>query len=630
VIRGIIGTGGHIDHGKTALVGALTGVSTDRLPEEQRRGITIDLGFARLLLDDGVAGVVDVPGHEDFIRNMVAGASGFDLLLLVVAADEGVMPQTREHVAIAELLAVPRAVVALTKVDRVDPDWLELVEDDVATFLEGTPFADARVVPTSVVSGQGLDTLRRAIGDALPAARGRSDDLFRLPVDRVFTVRGTGTVVTGTVWSGCLKREEQVRILPGARTARVRSLQVHGEEVDAVAPGQRAAIALAGIERIHAGRGSTLVTDPAWTAASAITASLRVLPASPWRIEHGQRLRVHLGTAEVMARAYLMGRDALEPGDEGWAQLRFEAPVVARSGDRLVIRSYSPVTTIGGGVVAEPYPGKRRRLTPEDARFLASQVGDAPQARVAAALEERGVAGVPVGALPILTGATPADVKKALATLDAVVAGDRAFAAPAARSVLEGLTRTVDAYHEAHLLRRGIDTERLRRGAPDGAEDALVAHALALLLDRGQLVMVDGLVARAGFEPSLDPEQQAARDRILAAIQDAGYAPPRLDQLAAALGEPPDLPDLIAHLDAGGEIRRLEHDLYMHRAHLDRLVDRVRSSFAGRTDVSPAEFRDLVSASRKHLIPILEYLDRTGVTVRSGEGRAVPPERREI
>lgn len=624
MIRAVIGTGGHIDHGKTALVEALTGVRTDRLPEEQRRGITIDLGFTRLVLEDGVAGVVDVPGHEDFIRNMVAGASGFDLLLLVVAADEGVMPQTREHVAIAELLAVPRAVVALTKVDLVDDDWLELAADDVATFLADTPFADAPVVPTSATTGAGLDALQAAIRAALPAARGRPDDLFRLPVDRVFTIRGTGTVATGTVWSGRLSREDHVRILPGDRTARVRALQVHGEDVDGVEPGQRAAVALGGIDRADAGRGSTLVTDPSWAATPAVTASLRVIPGTRWRIEHGQRLRVHLGTTEAMARAFLLDGPILEPGADGWAQLRFEEPVVARVGDRLVVRSYSPVTTIGGGIVAETMPRRRRRLGPGDARYLLALLDDDPAARVAAAVERAGLGGVARRALPISTGATPDDVDRALAALSALIAGDRAFPAGAGARVAAALTDALGRYHRAHPLRRGMDPQELRRAAPDGAHDALVEHALATLQERGELVMAAGRAALSAFEPTLTPDQRADRDRVLGAFADAGYAPPRVDQLEELVARPDELHEIMALIEAEGHLLRLDQDLFIHRDHIDRLVHDVRQRFAGRTDVTPAEFHDVVQTSRRHLIPILEHLDRTGVTVRDGDGRAVP------
>jgi selenocysteine-specific elongation factor len=626
MIRSIIGTGGHIDHGKTALVEALTGVRTDRLPEEKRRGITIDLGFARLDLEDAVIGLVDVPGHEDFIRNMVAGASGFDLLLLVVAADEGVMPQTREHVAIAELLGVPRAVVALTKVDLVDPDWLELARDDVVGFLEETPFAGAPVVPTSAVTGAGLDGLRAAIRTALPAARGEGDDLFRMPVDRVFTVRGTGTVVTGTVWSGALSGDRPVRILPADRPARVRGLQVHGEDVPSVAPGHRAAIALAGVDREEAPRGSTLVTDAVWTAARSVTLRLRVLRGSRWSIEHGQRIRVHLGTGETMARAFLVDGAVIGPGEAGWAQLRFESPVVARTGDRVVIRSYSPVTTIGGGVVAEPDPRRRRRLLPGDAEFLAAMIQEDRGRRVSAAIARAGVAGVSRRRLPIVTGASPGVVARAMEEDAALEIGDAVFPADAASSVSDALRRALSAYHAAHPLRTGMDAEQLRRAAPAGSHEGLVARVMTGLVEQGALRMRDGRVAAAAFTPSLTPDQDRTRQQVRDAFRVAGHAPPRLDQLEQDLGGPDHLAEIVALLEQDGTLVRLEPDLYMHRDHVDRLVRLVRDRFAGRDDVGPPEFREVIPVSRKHLIPILEFLDRSGVTVRAGEGRAVPGE----
>jgi selenocysteine-specific elongation factor len=625
MIRGIVGTGGHIDHGKTALVEALTGIRTDRLPEEQRRGITIDLGFAHLELDDGVAGVVDVPGHEDFIRNMVAGASGFDLFLLVVAADEGVMPQTREHVAIAELLGVPAAVVALTKTDLVDREWLELAADDVATFLADTRFADAAVVATSAVTGVGMDELRRAIGTAMPAPRGRPDDLFRLPVDRVFTVHGTGTVATGTVWSGRLGPDAHVRILPGDGTARVRALQVHGAEVPAVEAGQRAAIALAGVDRDDVGRGASLVVGAGWEASRLLTTSLRVLPGSEWSIEHGQRIRVHLGTAEIMARAFLANaRDPLEPGDEAWAQLRFEAPVVARAGDRIVVRSYSPVTTIGGGIVAEPASRRRRRITAEDASRLAALVGPDREGRVVAAVHRAGLEGAPRRQLPIRTGITPAEVDDALDAMGAVVAGDAAFPADAARQVADALTTAVSAYHGQDPLRPGMDPQALRRAAPPGTAAALLSHALDTLLADGVLAMRAGRVARADFAPSLTPAQQALSDRLLGALDQAGCAPPRLDELRETTRAGQELLALLALLEADGRIVRLDHDLFIHYDHIQRVITDVRSRLAGRSGLGPADFRDVIPTSRKHLIPILEHLDRQGVTARAGVGRAVP------
>ncbi|MYJ16997.1 MAG: selenocysteine-specific translation elongation factor, partial [Gemmatimonadetes bacterium] len=358
--RLILGTAGHIDHGKTALVQALTGVDTDRLAEEKRRGITIDLGFAELPVSDDLAfGVVDVPGHESFIRNMLAGATGMDLVLLVVSADEATMPQTREHLAIVRLLGVERVVVALSRIDLVEEEWLELALDDVRELLAGTPYADAPIVPTSAVTGAGLDELRAALAREGGRARARLDaDIVRLPVDRVFTVRGTGTVVTGTLWSGSLSLDQRIRLEPGGLAARVRGLEVHGRSVRTARAGERTAVALAGsrVGREAVGRGQVVVGADPWVAADRVTARIELLPDTAWGIERGQRVRVHLGTSEVMARVFLLDCAEIVAGEVAWAQLRLEAPLVARTRDHVVLRSYSPMTTIGGGIVAEPSP----------------------------------------------------------------------------------------------------------------------------------------------------------------------------------------------------------------------------------------------------------------------------------
>ncbi|MGK7311078.1 MAG: selenocysteine-specific translation elongation factor [Candidatus Longimicrobiales bacterium M2_2A_002] len=623
-VRGIVGTAGHIDHGKTALIGALTGEHTDRLPEEQERGISIDLGFSHLDTDRGTIGVIDVPGHEDFIRNMLAGATGIDVLLLVVAADEGVMPQTREHTAIADLLGVHRAVVALTKTDLVDDEWLGLVHDDIADFLADSPFAGAPVIPTSTADGTGIEAVRGALEEVFDSRRGRPDDLFRMPVDRTFTVRGTGTVVTGTVWSGRLARDSTVRILPGGLDVRVRGLQVHGGSVDAVEAGQRAAIALAGVDRDAVPRGSTVVTHPGWDETTRLTTSLRVLPGVRWSIEPWQRLRVHLATAEVMARAVLLDADRLDPGRQGLIQLRLETPLVARAGDRFVVRSYSPVTTIGGGVVLEPIPPKRTAVGADDLERLAALPGDDATAAVEAVLAEAGGAGIRRDRLPVDTGAAPPEVDRALAGPGAVEVGDRAFAARAVTDARERLLAAVDRYHQSTPTRPGIDPAALRQAAAADAADELVEHALDALLEDAELVTRRGRVARADFHVTLTPEQRALRDRLLEAVRAGGVAPPRLDELVGELDASPSLlEDLVELLEAEGTLVRIEHDLHIHADPLAGAVRRVRERLGGRTGLSPGEFRDVLEVSRRHLIPLLEYFDRTGVTAREADGRAV-------
>ncbi len=618
-MKAVLGTAGHIDHGKTALVRALTGVDTDRLPEEKRRGISIDLGFTRLTLGDAQIGIVDVPGHEDFIRNMLAGATGVDLLLLVVAADEGVMPQTREHVAIAELLGVRSAVVALTKADLAEPDWLDLVRIDLEEFLDGTAFAGAPVVVTAATTGQGMDELRDRIDDALGETRRRTDDLLRLPVDRAFTVRGTGTVITGTVWSGRLERDQRAVLLPGDVEARVRGLQVHGEDRDIVEAGERAAVALAGVDRDRVARGMTLVTDPAWQSTDRLTARLRVLPHGDWSLEPWQRVRVHLGTAEVLARTALLDDDEiLPPGAEGWVQLRLETPLLARAGDRCVVRSYSPVTTIAGGTVVEPLAPKRSRIGDDASRFEAIAPGGTGAVR--ALLEGAGTTGVPLAALPILAGARPEEVAEVRRA--AVEAGDRLFDPGALDTLRERLRDALDRHHAGRPLEPGMDPEELRRAG--GADPGLTEHAIEELLHEGVAVAREGRIARADWSPVLTAAQETLKGRIATALADAGPAAPRIDELTAALDGAAEVPELLALLEDEGAVVRVEPDLYLDAAALQAVANAVRDRLRGREGLGPADFRDAIDVSRKHLMPLLGYLDREGVTVRDREGRSVP------
>lgn len=618
-MSGIIGTGGHIDHGKTALVAALTGVDTDRLPEEKRRGISIDLGFSHLDLGGELHGIVDVPGHEDFIRNMLAGATGFDVLLLVVAADEGVMPQTREHVTIAGLLGVPRAVVALTKADLVSEEWLELARDDVRGFLAKTPFADAPVITASATAGTGLDELRHALEEALPPGRRRADDLFRMPVDRVFTVRGTGTVTTGTVWSGSLAPDAMLRIEPGGTEARVRGLQVHGRDVDEVRAGQRAAVALAGVDRDSVARGTTLVHGAGWRASSILTVRLAVAADSAWSIQQRQRVRVHLGTAEVLARLRLLEAARLEPGGETWAQLRLERPLLARAGDRFVLRSYSPVTTIGGGRVVEPNAPRRKRVGPDLAARLDGLAAD-PITAVETLIRSAAGAGVPVEWIAVDAGASPRQVDAALTR--AIVTGGRAFDPAAAEIVRERLHRAIDAYHRAWPLRQGIEMEELRRAAGDAAP-ALTEHVLNRDVATGRLEMRAGRVARPGHAATLSGPQGESARGVLDALRAAGAAPPPLEELLHEHGLR-DAGEIVRFLEDSGALVRLQPGLYVHASVMDEIAAAVRGRLAGRSGLGPADFRHVIDVSRKHLIPILEQLDLRGVTARDPSGRSVP------
>lgn len=623
-----LGTAGHIDHGKTTLVRALTGVDTDRLAEEKRRGITIDLGFARMPLAGGIElGVVDVPGHEAFVRNMLAGATGIDLVLLVVAADEGVMPQTREHLAIVELLGVRGGVVAITKTDLVDPDWLDLVGAELKERLANTPFAAAPLVPVSAETGAGLDELRSALCRVAAAVADRDvGNLFRLPVDRVFTVRGTGTVVTGTLWSGRIARDETVRLLPSGDTARVRGIQVHGRDVTEATAGQRVALALVGVGRDDITRGCTLVGDRAWEPSRMLTVRLRTLADTGWAIEQRQRIRFHLGTAEVMGRVMVLDGPGIAPGDTGWAQLRLEAPIVARAGDRFVVRSYSPVTTIAGGIVLEPVPPKRRRLEAADrARLETAVAGSAPDG-VAALAELAAWAGSPIERLSIESPQSPATIAATVDRLDGerlIRAGGRIFAAAIAERAEALFLDTIDAAHAAQPLRPGMDREELRRALPTDAPAELREWTLARMLDRGVLAARGGLVARTGFRPHMNQEQQGIRDRILAILEGGGLTPPPLSEMPPALREHRDFPALVRLLEYEDRIAALTPDLYLVRSAINDAVETVRRVLGAGPGFTPAEFKTVLPVSRKYLIPLLEYFDRTGITARRGDSRVL-------
>jgi selenocysteine-specific elongation factor len=621
--RLILGTAGHIDHGKTALVRALTGTDTDRLPEEKRRGISIDLGFARLALpDDTEVGIVDVPGHEAFIRNMLAGATGIDVALLVVAADEGVMPQTREHTAILELLGVGALVVALTKTDMVDPEWLGLATDDVRQLLRGGPFGAAAIVPVSARTRAGLDDLCREIAAAAIRIAGKNtSDLFRLPIDRVFTVHGTGTVVTGTIWSGKAMREQAVRLLPAGRTVRVRALQSHGEDRDSVGAGERVALALAGSGRDAIQRGDTLVEGQGWEPASRLTLRLRVLASAEPGIRHGQRVRFHLATAEVIGRMAGMGTTLIPPGDEGWAQIRLDRPIVARAGDPFVIRSFSPVSTLGGGRVVEVGPPRRKRPSDAERQDLASLLGASPADALAAAARLAGWSGIAPDRLAVATPQPPALIRDALAPAPASQRSGRLFHPDILQEARRLLLEAVDRHHESQPLSPGFRLDALRTALPPASPTSLAAELAAELVADRTLEADGHRVRRTGTEARLSPEQQKAARALSAIFAGAGLAPPQARDLPQDLAARPDLDDLLHHLARTGALVAFAPGWFIDPAALESATRLATAAFGQRADLSPGDFRDLFGISRKFLIPLLEHFDRTGVTIREGDSR---------
>ena len=626
----ILGTAGHIDHGKTALVHALTGTDTDRLKEEKRRGITIELGFAELALGTQRLGVVDVPGHEGFIRSMVAGATGMDLVLLIIAADEGVMPQTREHLIILELLGVPELIVTFTKSDLVDEEWRELVRSDVEEILADTPYAGARMVFTSVINGEGLDGLKAELCDTVKRLGQRNDDdLARLPLDRVFTIQGTGTVVTGTLWTGTLRRGTQVRLLPNEFESRIRKLQVHGGDVEIATPGNRIAVALSGASsnRQTVTRGTTLVSDPNWNSSWMLTVHVQLIQGINCSIKHNQRIRVHIGTSEVMARCALLTKQKISSGSQGWVQLRLEEPVVARARDRIILRTYSPMITIGGGVIAEPQPVKRKVLDDSVRAALENVLEGEPVVAVKALLSIASWYGIDTKALPITSGLPPEIAQEAVARVQndgGLLTSGQLFSREIALEAERLILRTVHQGHIEKPLLSAIPLTVLRSSLPTWAAPEIADAVIDKLTKDGVLERQGSGVKDQGYQSRPSPRQE----QLIAELRDIytrmGLATPLVGELPPHLAHDPDIWGLLKFLEEKEEFVVIADGYYVLKSEFEAAIERVCDLLGGQVNLGPSAFREALPLSRKQLIPMLNYLDGLGITVRHDGGREVP------
>jgi len=648
-MRVVIGTAGHVDHGKTALVKALTGTDTDRLQEERRRGITIELGFAHLTLPGGaVAGVVDVPGHERFVRSMAAGAGGLDLVVLVVAADEGVMPQTREHLDICRLLGVPRGVIAVTKSDllpELGPDWLPLLEEEIRAAVEGTFLAEAPIVPCSSRSGEGLPellaTLARLAAEAPPRP---ADGPLLLPIDRAFSLRGFGTVVTGTLLSGSVGEGETVALGPpsaGVEALRVRSVQVHGAAVPRALAGQRTAINLPGVEPSAIRRGQALVQAGVVPSSTRLDVEVSLLAAADRPLKHRTRLLLHVGTTQVQAAVALLDRAELLPGATAMAQLRLGAPVATLPGQRFILRGFAKLdgrgTTLAGGRVLSIASPRRRRGRPETAAQLAALAGGDLPARLEAVLAMAGPAGLPVEALAGRMALPPRAVEEALQRLGARGASlltdreRRTWVSGAVAAELSArLVAAVEAHHAREPLAAGMGREALRGVLPPVADVRLFTRLLARLGEAGTLVAEGDLVRRAGHRAAAaGGAGSAGKAKVAAVLQAAGLTPPRIQELPGLAGIGADESAAVLKLLlADGTVVRVAPDLYFDAAAVAVLAERLRAWLREKRTISTADFKELVGATRKHVIPLAEYFDRDKVTLRVGELRQLRGEPR--
>lgn len=624
-----IGTAGHIDHGKSALVRALTGTDPDRLAEEQRRGMTLDLGFAHLDLPGGRrVGIVDVPGHEALVHNMLAGAMGIDLVMLVVAADEGAMPQTREHVDILRFLCPSGGVVVINKMDLApDPEWVAAVEEDLAGLVVGTVLDGAPVVRVSSRTGEGVADLVAVLDRLVEGVPERpADGPARLPVDRSFTMQGFGTVVTGTVWNGRIRHGDTLVVLPSGRETRVRGVQVHGEAVQEAAAGSRAAVNIAGIEKNEVGRGDVLATPGAFRVTDRLDIRLRMLPRAPM-LRHAARLHVHIGAGETIARVALIGRASLGPGEEGLAQLRMDKPVVAVHGDRFVVRRYSPISTVGGGVVLNPSPPQRRRRAKDAADLDAVEQGGVT-ALVAAAVAARGRTGMIPAEVPAAAGVPEGAAREALrkAAADGVVrnVGDRLYAVSVVGEARRSIEETLGEYHRSAPWRRGMPREELKSRVQAGARDRLFDAVISELLGGGGLVEARGLLALAAHVPQVREGDGRTQEALQRLLESRGVSPPP-DEEIRRLGPPDAVDRAFQWLADEGLVLQIAPDLRIAASTAERVRQAILEMSRQGTAVTVASLRDRLQTNRKHALALLEYMDSVRVTRRVGDQRVLGP-----
>lgn len=634
----IVGTAGHIDHGKTALVRALTGTDTDRLPEEKQRGITIDLGFAELELGDVRYGFVDVPGHERFVKNMLAGASGIDLVLLVIAADEGIMPQTREHFDICRLLRVERGLVAITKTDLVDEEMLEIVRAEVSEFVSGTFLDRAPIVGVSSRNGEGIEELRNALAATASSVKPRTSlHVARLPIDRSFAVKGFGSVVTGTLASGKIREGDEVELLPEGRRLRVRGVQSHGRKVTEANSGRRTAVNLAGIDHHEVRRGMLLTEPDVLCPAQSFDAEVEVLSDSAGPLRTRQRIRVHIGTAEVLARVVVVAGPLIHPGEKGFVQLRLESPVAAILGERFIVRSYSPQETIAGGSILGSSEARfRRRNAPELSEILLSLSAALtdPSETLRLLIERSADRGQSRAEIRAITGWSNKTVDEAIAKLkagDLILDSSGVYSSRANVALLERrVLRFVECMHEADRVAQAIPLEKVRADVFRSVRPEVEKAVLNILTSGGKLAVEGDAVRLVGRAARLSESEGAALTHLRNTFETAGLDVPKPDDIienstSNTGADKEAVKKLFQQLLSSGELVRVNPEIVISSKILDGLIERVRV-FADRSPdrlIDVAKFKEIAGVSRKYAIPLLEYFDQRRITARRGDKRLV-------
>jgi selenocysteine-specific elongation factor len=634
----ILGTAGHVDHGKTSLIKALTGVDLDRLKEEKERGITIELGFTSLTLPSGERlGIVDVPGHERFVKNMVAGVGGIDLVMLIIAADEGIMPQTREHLDICTLLNVRQGFIALTKTDLVDREWLQMVQEEIREFTRETFLENRPIVPVSSSTMEGIPQLLTVLDQLVKEMADRNTGgILRLPIDRVFTIKGFGTVVTGTLVSGEVSVGDTIVVLPSGMKAKVRGIQVHNEKVEKATSGLRTAVNLQGVEKALFERGNVITVPELLQPTMRVDCHLTYLASAVKSLKNGARMRFHTGTMECESFITLLDRDELAPGERAFVQLRFDQPVVVLPHDRFVIRSYSPLSTAGGGEILDPLPTKHKRFSPEVLESLGVMQARHTEKIIEIYLRESKFQGKSIQELGSRLGIHPQDLTIILHKMvenGSIILFDQDTFKAISRSHYEGLKRItlkeLKSYHENNPLKKGILKEELKSKLPWVVEAKLYNHLLNILSQEGHLQMEKDKVWLSGYSPLLEGKQRETKEKIVKVYEESGLQPPTVKDLVSQLsGKEEEVKNILGLLAGEGTLMKVKEDLFFHEQAINRLREQLLAFLVSKGEIDAPQFKELSQVSRKYAIPLLEYFDSIKLTVRVGDKRILRERRK--
>lgn len=629
----VLGTAGHIDHGKTALVKAMTGVDTDRLKEEKERGITTELGFTHLTLPSGTEiGIVDVPGHEKFVRHMVAGASGLDCVLLVVAADEGVMPQTVEHVQICRLLGVKKGLIAITKRELVDEEMLELVREDIGDLVEGTFLENAPMYPVSSVTGEGVPELIEAIEAVTRDISSReTDQIFRLPIDRVFTMKGFGTVITGTLISGKLKVGDEIEILPSRKRCKVRGIQVHNQPAEASIAGQRTAVNLQGVEKREVQRGEVLIHPGTLTPTQRLDGYLTMLPTAEHPITHASTHRFHVGTSLHLAKIYLLDKESLGPSDEGFVQFVFEEPVIALPKDRFVIRGSGKIQTLGGGEILAIHPPRRKRNAKQALETLRLLKDGSDRDKVMFFIKDNGLRGISFHGLMEETNLSRKDLEtilnEALKRME-IYKVDLTPPIYLHTDLIQELSGEIEtalkSFHKANPLKEGMEKEVLRSQIVPEMDKRFWDHLLTVVSEGGKFVVQQDTVRLSSYSQKVDPAFQKTIKAVEESLLKGGTKPPTLKELSAHLGTSPDqLKIILAFLVKEGKCVKLTEEIYMDTEAFEQIKEASIAFLKKNGELTVQSFKELTGLSRKFAVPILELFDKQRITIRIDQKRVL-------